>query len=135
MLQEWVVAQEQEFLADVINSSKASVRYENTSPSSSLTTCHAAMRVGIPWARLSAAVRRRLVCFRASEPGQLSQRLADVQTHPAFYPLDTRLSPRGLSGWGAKLTTHLHLLQSRYMPWWRLGGSGGIAPTHSWPRH
>jgi hypothetical protein len=24
---------------------------------------------------------------------------------------------------------------SRYTPWWRLGGSGGVAPTHSEPRH
>jgi hypothetical protein len=25
--------------------------------------------------------------------------------------------------------------QSRYTPWRRLGGRGGIAPTHSRPRH
>jgi hypothetical protein len=25
--------------------------------------------------------------------------------------------------------------KSRYTPWWRLEGRGGIAPTHSWPRH
>jgi hypothetical protein len=58
-----------------------------------------------------------------------------MQRHPVSETRESYIYICSLLNDAVSVTKTIKVKQSRYTPWRRLGGRGGIAPTHSRPRH